>query len=123
MLLSSQGHEQKIYVFKDVQRFAMHRDAMIIHDPSSTERQLVVSAARYFHSYPGRKYPGNCKLPASWVEHVSQGRSPHVTYIQYHSMMCILGTHTQYVKLIGASKFSFVRVATKVRPIEAYGHH
>ena len=57
MLLSSQGHEQKIYVFKDVQRFAMHRDAMIIHDPSSTERQLVVSAARYFHSYPGRKYP------------------------------------------------------------------
>lgn len=26
---------------------------------------------------------GNCKLPASWMEHVSQGRSPRVTYIQW----------------------------------------
>jgi hypothetical protein len=87
MLLSSQGHEQNICVFKDVQRFAMHRDAMIIHDPSSTERQLVVSAARYFHSYPGRKYPQETAnyLLVGWSMYPKEGLRVLPTFNDVHT--------------------------------------
>lgn len=70
----------------------MHRDAMIIHDPSSIERQLVVSAARYFHSYPGSKYPQETAnyLLVGWSMYPKEGLRVLPTFNDVHTAYWVL---------------------------------